>query len=48
MTARHRHRRRRLPAIDGRFAGLALFLLNVFGLAFVVYAASSTTAITPT
>ncbi|WP_193318059.1 MULTISPECIES: hypothetical protein [Streptomyces] len=40
-----RHRRQHLPTIDGHFAGLALILLNVFGLVFIGYAAETTAAI---
>ncbi len=40
-----RHRRQHLPAIDGHFAGLALIFLNVFGLAFIGYAAETTAAV---
>ncbi len=42
-----RHRRAALPAIDGRFAGLALILLNVFGLVFLLYGAGTTEATSP-
>ena len=40
-----RHRRRHLPTADGRFAGFTLIFLNVFGLAFIGYAAETIAAI---